>query len=70
MPFKVLATVVEEQQFSAKRNSSIFSLLTDESTKIAIKKQLVLVARYVVDKCVKTEFVGIEDIVDGRATTL
>lgn len=67
---KVLATVVEEEQFSALRSSNFFSLLTDESSDISVKKQLVLVACYLVGKDVKTAFVDIQDIRDGTASTI
>ena len=67
---QVLATVVEEQQFSLLRSSKFFSLLTDESTDISVKKQLVLVARYLSGKQVKTAFVEISDIPDGTANTI
>ena len=67
---KVLATVVEEEQFSALKQSKFFSLLTDESTDISIKKQLVLVARYQVGTVMKTTFVDIQDIFDGTANTI
>ena len=42
----MLVAVVEEEQFSALKSSKFFSSLTDESTDILTKKQLVLVARY------------------------
>ena len=45
---KVLATIIEEEQLSSLTNSKYYSLLTDESTDIAVKKQLVLAARYLV----------------------
>ena len=67
---KVLAAVVEEQQFSALKCSNFFSLLTDESTDISVKKQLVLVARYQIGKEVRTSFVDIQDIADGTAHTI
>ena len=66
----MLAAVVEEQLFSELKYSNFFSLLTDESTDISVKKQLVLVARYLVGKEVKTAFVDIQDIVDGTANTI
>ena len=42
-----LPSVVEEQILEDIRSSDFFALMTDESTDIAILKQLVLVARYV-----------------------
>lgn len=54
---KVLATVIEEEQLSCLTKSKFYSLLTDESTDIAMKKQLVLVARYLVGGVVTTAFI-------------
>ena len=39
---KVLAVVVEDEQFSALRRSRFFSLLTDESSDISVKKSMYL----------------------------
>ena len=50
--------------------SIIYSLLTDESTDIAVKKQLVLVARYLVGGQVTTAFINIQDIWNGTANTI
>ena len=44
--------------------------MTDESTDIAILKQLVLVARYMTETGVKTSFLFIQDIHDGMAETI
>ena len=67
---KVLATVIEEEQLSHVTKSSFYSLLTDESTDIAVKKQLVLVARYLVGGVVSIAFINIQDIPDGTADTI
>ena len=64
---KVLATVIEEEQLYCLTKSKLYSLLTDESTDIAVKKQLVLVARYLVGGVVTTAFINIRDIPDGIA---
>ena len=66
----MLAAVVEDEQFSALRSSRFFSLLTDESSDISVKKQLVLVARYLFGRDVKTAFIDIQDIFDGTANRL
>ena len=42
-----LTLVLEEQILSDLQSSDLFSLMTDESTDIAVLKQLVLVGRYV-----------------------
>ena len=44
--------------------------MTDESTDIAILKQLVLVGRYLTDSGVKTSFLHIGDIMNGTAETI
>ena len=66
----VLATVIEDDQISALKASKFYSLLTDESTDIAVLKQLVLVARYRVNGEVKTSFISMQDICDGTANTI
>ena len=65
----MLAAVVEEQ-FSALKCSKFFSLLTNESTDISVKNQLVLVTCYQVGKEVRTAFIDIQDIIDGIASTI
>ena len=44
--------------------------MTDESTDIAVLKQLVLVVRYVTEEGVKTSFLLIRDIHNGTAETI
>ena len=66
---KVLATVIEEQ-LSFLTKCKFYSLLTDESIDIAVKKQLVLVARYLVGGEVTTGFINIQDIPNGTANTI
>ena len=58
-------TILEDLQ-----SSEFFSLMTDESTDIGVLKQLVLVGRYVSNSGVKTSFLYIRDIVNGRAETV
>ena len=67
---KVLATIIEEEQLSSLTNSKYYSLLTDESTDIAVKKQLLLVASYLVGGQVTTAFIYIQDIPNGTANTI
>ena len=52
------------------QSSDRFALMTDESTDIAILKQLVLVGRYLTDSGVKTSFLHIGDIINGTAETI
>ena len=66
-----LSSVIEEQILDNIRSTSdFFALMTDESTDLAILKQLVLVARYMTEEGVKTSFLLIQDIHDGRAETI
>ena len=44
--------------------------MIDESTDVAVMKQLVLVIRYLTDTGASTSFVHIGDIIDGTAATI
>ena len=65
-----LSLVLEEQILIDLKSSVLFSLMTDESTDIAVFKQLVLVGRYVTDSGVKTSFLCIKDMPNGTADTI
>ena len=65
-----LSLVIEERILSDMQSSDFFSLMTDESTDIAVLKQLVLVRRYLTEGGVKTSFLHIEDIINDRAETI
>ena len=52
------------------QSSDCFSLMTDESTDIAVLKQLVLVGRYLTDDGIKTSYLCITDIPNGTAETI
>ena len=65
-----LSSVIEEQILDDIRSCDFFALMTDESTDIAVLKQLVLVARYMTETGVKTSFLLIQDIPDGTAKTI
>ena len=65
-----LSSVIEEQILDDIRSSDFFTLMTDESTDIAVLKQLVLVARYMTEAGIKTCFLLIQDIRDGTAETI
>ena len=65
-----LSSVIEEQILDDIRSSDFFALMTDESTDIAVLKQLVLVARYMTETGVKTSFLLIQDIPDGTPETI
>lgn len=65
-----LSSVIEEQILEDIRSSELFALMTDESTDIAVLKQLVLVVRYLTEEGVKTSFLYIRDIRNGKAETI
>jgi hypothetical protein len=65
-----LAQVLEEQTVSFLQVSPFFSLMTDESTDIAVLKQLVLVGKCLTPEGVKTFFLRITDIPNGTAGTI
>ena len=64
-----ISLVIEEQILSDLQSNDLFSLMTDESTDIAVLKQLVLVGRYVTGSRIKT-FLCITDIPNGTAKTI
>ena len=65
-----LSLVIEEHILSDMQSSDFFPLMTDESTDIAVLKQLVLVGRYLTEGGVKTSFLHIGSIINGRAETI
>ena len=65
-----LSLVIEERILSDMQSSDFFPLMTDESTDIAVLKQLVLVGRYLTEGSAKTSFLHIGDIIYGRAETI
>ena len=65
-----LSAVIEERILSNLSSSEFFALMTDESTDSSILKQLVLIVRYVTDEAIKTSYLNIRDLVDGRAETI
>ena len=53
------------------RDTAFYALMTDESTDIAVLEQIVLLGRYVTDSVgVKTSYLCIVDIPDGRAVSI
>ena len=65
-----LSQVIQEQIISDLQSSELFSLMTEESTDIAVLKQLVLVGRYLTDEGVKASFLCITDIPNDTAETI
>ncbi|XP_078581210.1 zinc finger protein 862-like [Branchiostoma floridae x Branchiostoma japonicum] len=68
---KVLSDVPRKEILNCIRNSPYFSLMIDETTDVAVTKQLIIYARYLTEKHkVKTSFLGIVAIDDGKADTI
>ena len=66
-----LAMVIEKEKVQQLKSSHFYSLLIDESTDVAILKQLVVVARCVLPSgVVETMFLDICDVQDGTASTI
>ncbi|XP_077862323.1 zinc finger protein 862-like [Saccoglossus kowalevskii] len=69
-----ISEVVKQEIFDDIRRSPCFSILMDETTDIAILKQLITYCRYVKitgNHCeVKTSFIDIDDLPDGKAETI
>ena len=68
---ELLSSITERDIIVKVKASPYFSLMTDESTDVAILKQLVLVARYILPTGdVETNYIRICDIPNGTATTI
>ena len=68
---ELLSSILEKDILVKVKASPYYSLMTDESTDVAILKQLVIVARYVLPTGeVETNYMHIVDIPDGTATTI
>ncbi|XP_070559661.1 zinc finger protein 862-like isoform X2 [Ptychodera flava] len=69
-----IATVISDDIYKSIRSSPTFSLLMDETTDVAILKQLITYIKYIKttdNKCeVKTAFVHIDDLADGKACSI
>lgn len=66
----IISGLVEEDVLENVKASSFYSLMVDESTNISILKQLVLYGRCVVNGELKTRFLKIVDLADGKAPTI
>ena len=66
-----LSQVIEASILSSMRGIAFYALMTDKSTDIAVLKQLVLLGRYVTaSEEVKTSYLCIVDIPDGKAVSI
>lgn len=67
---EVLSATVEEEILQEISASPLISILCDESTDIAILKELVVYVRYIKNGDIVTRFLKIQDLLDGRAITI
>ena len=67
---EVLSATVEEEILQDIRASPLISILCDESTDIAIVKQLVVYVRYIKNGKTVTRFLKMQDLFDGTAVTI
>ena len=67
---EVLSATIEEEILQVISTSPLISILCDESTDIAILKQLVVYVRYIKNGEVVTRFLKIQDLFDGTAVTI
>lgn len=67
---QTLSLVIEEEILKDIQSSDFFALMTDKSTDIAVLKQLVLVARCMTARGMKTAFLHIQDLCNGTAETI
>lgn len=66
-----LGAVIRKGIFEDLRSSPFFSILCDETTDVAVKKELIVYARYLdKDRKVRTSFTGMLEVPDGCATTI
>lgn len=65
-----LGEVLVRKFRAALKNSPFFVLMIDETTDVAVLKQLVIYARYITDSGVQTRFLGMLNIPDGTALTI
>ena len=67
---KVMDRMIEESVLEEFRQSDTYSIMVDESTDVSILKQLVCYGRAVVEGKLKTRFLMITDLPDGKADTI
>ena len=66
-----LGVVIRKKIFDDLRSSPFFSLLCDETTDVAVKKELIVYARYLSsDRHIRTSFIGLLEVPDGTASTI
>ena len=66
-----LGSVISGGIFEELRASPFFALMVDETTYVAVTKEVILYARYLgKDRKVQTSFIAMEEVADGRADTI
>ncbi|XP_070563189.1 zinc finger protein 862-like isoform X2 [Ptychodera flava] len=69
-----ISATISETVFDDIKSSPAFSIMMDETTDVSVMKQLITYARYIKisgnQAEVKTLFVNIDDLVDGKAETI
>ena len=67
---QALAEIISLDIVKSLQASSIFSLCIYEMTDVSISKQLIVYGRYLVQGEVKTSFLQICELIDGKAETI
>ena len=70
---EIVLAMGESVQESLKEEiqaSPVFALLVDETTDVSILKQLIINGRYLLDREVRSRFLGIVELPDGKAVTI
>ena len=66
-----LGVVIRNKIFDDIRSSPFFSLLCDETTDVAVKKELIVYARYLnSDRQICTSFISLLEVPNGTASTI
>lgn len=65
-----LADVVENETLQKLKNSPTFSIMIDETTDVAVQKQLVIFARCLVEGKLECRFLKMIELFDGKADTI
>lgn len=65
-----LAETVHEPIKEELQSSPVFSLMIDETTDVSILKQMIIYCHYMCKGEVKTCFIGIIELADGKAVTI
>ena len=67
---QVVSDQIKQKQLQQVSSSPFYSVMIDESTDVAILKEMVVYARYISDGDVKTTFLHISELFNGKADTI